>query len=152
MIPLKIRSHIEPTMKIKKSRRQFLQSSGALLLSAAASSPKLAFSAANSSSEDYWEMVRSQFSFTENAVPMNAANLCPSFRAVSEKVALLTADIDQDCSFNNRAKFNDLQETHALLWQTNFTLTATKSLWWEIPAKPTTLLIMACNYKAVMRC
>ena len=97
-------------MKIKNSRRQFLQSSSALLLSVAASSPKLAFSATSSSSEDYWEMVRSQFSFTENAVPMNAANLCPSLRAVTEKVDLLTADIDQDCSFNNRVKFNGLQE------------------------------------------
>jgi isopenicillin-N epimerase len=66
--------------------------------------------------DDYWEMVRSQFSFTETAVPMNAANLCHSFRAVSEKVALLTADIDLNCSFNNRAKFADLvEQTRALV-------------------------------------
>lgn len=56
-------------------------------------------------------MVRNQFSFTENAVPMNAANLCPAFRAVTEKNSLMTADIDQDCSFNNRAKYADLLET-----------------------------------------
>lgn len=47
---------------------------------------------------------------------MNAANLCPSFRGVSERVALLTADIDQDCSFNNRAKFGDmLEKTRSLI-------------------------------------
>ena len=60
--------------------------------------------------EEYWQHVRNQFSFSENIVPMNAANLCPSFRMVSEQVALLTSDIDVDCSFNNRAKFNDLRE------------------------------------------
>jgi selenocysteine lyase/cysteine desulfurase len=41
---------------------------------------------------------------------MNAANLCPSFRAVAETVSTLTYDIDRDCSFNNRAKFTDLLE------------------------------------------
>jgi len=61
-------------------------------------------------SEAYWEQVRAQFSFTENTVPMNAANLCPSFRAVAENVQLLTADIDRDCSFNNRSKFAGLLE------------------------------------------
>ena len=61
--------------------------------------------------EDYWQQVRAQFSFTEDTVPMNAANLCPSFRAVAENVQLLTADIDRDCSFNNRSKFGGLLES-----------------------------------------
>jgi len=101
------------------SRRKFLLSSSALLLASASvsqlsvaqngSTPNPAFNSAVSS-EDYWLMVRGQFSFSENAVPMNAANLCPSFRAVAENVALMTADIDRDCSFNNRAKFSDLLE------------------------------------------
>jgi len=60
---------------------------------------------------DYWEMVRRQFSFPESRVPMNAANLCPSPRAVSDQVAELTRDIDADCSFQNRAKFQNLLET-----------------------------------------
>jgi selenocysteine lyase/cysteine desulfurase len=55
-------------------------------------------------------MVREQFSFADSVVPMNAANLCPSFRAVGEQVTLLTADIDKDCSFNNRSKFSTLLE------------------------------------------
>ena len=41
---------------------------------------------------------------------MNAANLCPSFRAVTDSVEHFTADIDQDCSFNNRAKYSRLLE------------------------------------------
>jgi isopenicillin-N epimerase len=90
------------------SRRGFLKTSTTLVAGAAASS-SISF-AQQTDGEDFWDMVRNQFSFTEKAVPMNAANLCPSFRAVSEKVALLTADIDQDCSFNNRAKFSGLLE------------------------------------------
>ena len=60
--------------------------------------------------EPYWELVRAQFSFTEERVPMNAANLCPSPRSVAARVEDLTRDIDRDCSFNNRAKFRDLTE------------------------------------------
>ena len=41
---------------------------------------------------------------------MNAANLCPSPRAVAERVRELTRDIDVDCSFPNRAKFGPLLE------------------------------------------
>ena len=58
----------------------------------------------------YWDLVRAQFSFEESAVPMNAANLCPSFRSVSNAVSSLTQDIDKDCSFNNRSKFGTLLE------------------------------------------
>ncbi len=61
--------------------------------------------------ERYWDLVRQQFAFTEAKVPMNAANLCPSPRAVAERVTELTRDIDADCSFNNRSKFADLQES-----------------------------------------
>ena len=39
---------------------------------------------------------------------MNAANLCPSPRVVSDCVAELTRDIDADCSHQNRAKFPKL--------------------------------------------
>ena len=63
-----------------------------------------------SDNEAYWEMVRQQFPFREVKVPMNAANLCPSPRQVAEKVVELTQDIDEDCSFNNRAKFKSTLE------------------------------------------
>ena len=100
-------------MTRSKSRREFLKTTSALLLGGAGMSAAEAQRqlAAPGRDESYWEMVRAQFSFTEDAVPMNAGNLCPSFRAVAENVTLLTADIDRDCSFNNRAKFGDLLET-----------------------------------------
>ena len=60
--------------------------------------------------EAFWRGVRSQFAFRDSAVPMNAANLCPSFRAVTDTLKQLTADIDVDCSFQNRAKFTNLLE------------------------------------------
>lgn len=61
-------------------------------------------------SERDWEMVRRQFPFTEDKIPINAANLAPSPRVVSDRVTELTRDIDIDCSFNNRGKFRDLLE------------------------------------------
>ncbi|MEX2335613.1 MAG: aminotransferase class V-fold PLP-dependent enzyme, partial [Pseudohongiella sp.] len=100
-----------------QSRRRFLRTSGALLLGAASVQVKLAQAQqdiseifAAGSGEDYWLSVRNQFSFADDAVPMNAANLCPSFRIVAQHVAAMTADIDQDCSFNNRARFSGFLE------------------------------------------
>jgi selenocysteine lyase/cysteine desulfurase len=60
--------------------------------------------------ESYWRLIRWQFSFREDKVPMNAANLCPSPVSIAERVTELTRDIDIDCSFNNRAKFTGLLE------------------------------------------
>ena len=94
--------------EISSSRRDFLQSTAAILAGATAVVPRLA--SAQPGSAEYWNLVRTRFAFTERVVPMNAANLCPSFRAVAENRALLSADIDIDCSFNNREKFNDLLE------------------------------------------
>jgi selenocysteine lyase/cysteine desulfurase len=65
--------------------------------------PKLLNAAATG--EAYWTVVRNHFPFSEERVPMNAANLCPSPRAVAERVSELTRDIDVDCSFQNREKF-----------------------------------------------
>jgi isopenicillin-N epimerase len=98
-------------MDMTTSRRKFLQSSGALLLGAAASTSAVNGApqpTTNPGNPDYWALVRSKFAFSETSIPMNAANLCPSFRSVAEAVQTLTYDIDQDCSFNNRAKFRNL--------------------------------------------
>jgi len=62
------------------------------------------------SSDDYWQLVRALFAFDEQHVPMNAANLCPSFSAVADAVQRLTTEIDLDVSFNNRARFGELLE------------------------------------------
>ena len=99
-----------------KSRRSFLKgiAASAALLPAALESAEAATSAlaqTPAEGEAYWDLVRAQFSFREEKVPMNAANLCPSSRAVAERVDELTSDIDRDCSFNNRAKFRGLLET-----------------------------------------
>jgi len=112
----------------KVSRRSFLLEvgGGAALVPAAAaslarSSPLPAAAAASfarsstrpaaaSPDESYWQMIRRQFAFSEEKIPLNAANLCPSPRVVAERVAELTRDIDVDCSFDNRAKFRQLRE------------------------------------------
>ena len=57
-------------------------------------------------SEQYWEMVGEQFPLRTGKIPMNAANLCPSPRVVSDRVAELLRDEDADVSNPNRAKFN----------------------------------------------
>ena len=91
------------------SRRYFLKTTSAMFVGSVATTALPRSSSARTDS-DYWDTVRNQFAFTETKVPMNAANLCPSFRAVAENVAQLTADIDVDCSFNNREKFSELLE------------------------------------------
>jgi selenocysteine lyase/cysteine desulfurase len=99
----------------EKSRRSFLTevAAAAAVLPGAFRAPvaKGSFAGSALDGEAYWGLVRAQFSFSEEKVPMNAANLCPSPRSVAERVTELTTDIDRDCSFNNRAKFEDLLES-----------------------------------------
>ncbi|MDE2980074.1 MAG: aminotransferase class V-fold PLP-dependent enzyme [Gemmatimonadota bacterium] len=104
-------------MKRRTSRRSFLTdvAAGAVVLPAAisrATDPPAwpPTGPASPADESYWKQVRAQFSFTEQRVPMNAANLCPSPRSVAARVEDLTRDIDRDCSSNNRAKFRTLTE------------------------------------------
>jgi len=100
------------------ARRQFLRSAGVALAGAATLSARYVQAQAEISDvldprldgEAFWQQVRAQFIFTDDKVPMNAANLCPAFRKVADFVASMTADIDRDCSFNNRAKFSALHE------------------------------------------
>lgn len=91
------------------SRRAFLIGSSAVALGALATKSPLIL-AQQGNKEELWRSVRAQFTFTDAIVPMNAANLCPSFEAVARRVAALTSDIDRDCSSNNRAKFSALLE------------------------------------------
>ena len=102
-------------MQIDPSRRSFLakMAGGIAVFPASALARSGSFSLFSSVDEgsSYWELVRQQFPFHEDRVPMNAANLCPSPRMVAEQVSELTRDIDIDCSFQNRSKFHDLQES-----------------------------------------
>jgi selenocysteine lyase/cysteine desulfurase len=93
-------------MSLSASRRGFFRA-----VAGAAALPGFAASlAAAPGDAARWQAIRKQFAFSESKVPMNAANLCPSPRVVTERVAELTADIDLDCSFQNRAKFAGLLE------------------------------------------
>jgi selenocysteine lyase/cysteine desulfurase len=93
-------------MSASPSRRSFFRAAAG-----AAALPGFAASLAAASGDvARWQAVRKQFAFPESKVPMNAANLCPSPRAVAERVTELTADIDLDCSFQNRVKFAGLLE------------------------------------------
>lgn len=99
-------------MSRSPSRRLFLRrlAGGAAaggFLSLGGLSPALAAAAPG---DAFWRIVRQQFPFSDDKVPMNAANLCPSPLAVSRKVSEWTRDIDVDCSFNNRAKFKQTLE------------------------------------------
>jgi selenocysteine lyase/cysteine desulfurase len=102
-------------MAEQPSRRSFLRLAGGAALAPATAAALGELSPLQGSAppggEDYWQMVRRQFPFGEGKVPMNAANLCPSPRAVAEQVAELTRAIDVDCSFQSRARFHDLLET-----------------------------------------
>ena len=87
------------------TRRAFLRT--------AAATPALlpVVRAAAADDETLFRLVRREFPFDEDRVPMNAANLCPSPRSVGDRVSELTRDIDHDCSFQNRGKFADFRET-----------------------------------------
>src|SRR5262245_54858010 len=94
-------------MAEQPSRRSFLRLAGA---AAALGEVAPLRGSAPPGGDDYWQMVRRQFPFREDKVPMNAANLCPAPRAVAEQVAELTRATDVDCSFQSRARFHDLLE------------------------------------------
>jgi selenocysteine lyase/cysteine desulfurase len=96
-------------MQLATSRRSFLQQAGAVAAFATTTSEAVRniARAETTSGEAYWELVRRQFIFTETAVPMNSANLCPSFQAVADRVTALTRVIDYDVSFKNREQFNE---------------------------------------------
>ena len=101
-------------MSVSHDRRRFLAGlagSAAVLPLGLTPRAQSAGPPAAPSGEAEWIRVREQFAFTEDHVPMNAANLCPSPRVVADRVAELTADTDRDCSSQNRRKFGELLET-----------------------------------------
>ena len=60
--------------------------------------------------EKFWTAVRDQFVMPKDLAILNAANLCPSSAPVLETMYRLTKDMDQDPSFDNRAKLGDGRE------------------------------------------
>jgi len=111
------------------TRRAFLTRTGTAV-AAAAAAPELVFATAvrgndshetldrlgervaarQTTDEEFWRFVRSQFPVRDDLVLMNAANLCPSPFPVQQRVFELTQDVDRDASFQNRGKFDGLAE------------------------------------------
>jgi isopenicillin-N epimerase len=60
--------------------------------------------------EKFWMSVREQFVMPRELTMLNAANLCPSSGPVLETMYRMTKDMDQDPSFENRAKLGDGRE------------------------------------------
>jgi len=60
--------------------------------------------------EKFWTAVRDQFVMPKDLAILNAANLCPSSSPVLETMYKFTKDMDQDPSFDNRAKLGDGRE------------------------------------------
>jgi isopenicillin-N epimerase len=60
--------------------------------------------------EKFWMSVRDQFVMPRDLTMLNAANLCPSSGPVLETMYRMTKDMDQDPSFENRAKLGDGRE------------------------------------------
>ncbi len=93
------------------SRRRFLRNMGSAL-SAATILPLVAQASGHpaglppfTADEDYWQLVKDQFSIRPGYIMMNAANLCPAPRAVSQSVNEAMKSLDQDVSFQHRGQF-----------------------------------------------
>lgn len=66
--------------------------------------------------ERFWQTVRDQFVMPGDLAVLNAANLCPSSAPVLDTLYRATKDMDQDPSFDNRAKLGEgREETRRLL-------------------------------------
>lgn len=62
-------------------------------------------------SEDYWSLVKRQFPLSAGLIYLNAANVCPSSRPVLDRHQEYLRDFHADPSFQNRAKYDKLQES-----------------------------------------
>ncbi|MBL8234675.1 MAG: aminotransferase class V-fold PLP-dependent enzyme, partial [Bryobacterales bacterium] len=92
-------------------RRFFLRSlTGSLPASWLAFQNKLA-AAPPASNEDYWRMVKRQFPLAGGLTYLNAANVCPASRPVMDRHLEYLRDFHADPSFQNREKYDELQES-----------------------------------------
>ena len=104
-----------PESAWRVSRREFMRRLGGTTATGAFLAPALGGRAGKGTSperdERFWEMVKEQFILREGLILMNAANLCPSPLSVMDTVFGYLRDEDQDASFQNRAKYDELRET-----------------------------------------
>lgn len=83
-------------------------------LAAAASNSEFLKQAKNLSTiqevdEQFWQLVKEQFTIDPRLIVLNAANLCPSPHSVRERLFQLSDDLNRDVSFQNRGKFSALR-------------------------------------------
>ena len=104
-----------PESAWRVSRREFMRRLGGTTATGAFLAPGLGGPIGKGRSPEpddrFWEMVKEQFILREGLILMNAANLCPSPISVMETVFGYLRDEDQDASFQNRAKYEELRET-----------------------------------------
>ena len=74
-------------------------------------SSALAAEAVRGDGEDYWKLVRRQFPLEDGLTYLNAANVCPASRPVLDRHAELLRDFHANPSFQNRDKYERLQES-----------------------------------------
>jgi len=84
-------------------RRDFLKTVGGASLTGGLLGYPAAVMAVNTDRPDH------AFSFADDKVPMNAANLCPRPRAITKAVARYGAELDADMSGANRRRIMDMK-------------------------------------------
>lgn len=110
---------------MSESRRNFLKSvsatagmsalflSGSSNMALAAQNMRDAIGSASglmTENEDFWKAVQSEFIIEKDLIMLNAANMTPTPRIVHETVIEHTRDMEANCSFQNRAKYQDLTQ------------------------------------------
>jgi selenocysteine lyase/cysteine desulfurase len=101
-------------------RRKFLEqllaaSFTGLAIPSIAGAMELLLPPSNADDEKYWENLKMQFAVPDNLMMMNAANLCPSPKAIHERVIDLTKALNKDVSFQYRTLFGTLRKNSIAL-------------------------------------
>lgn len=60
--------------------------------------------------EEFWKTVQNEFIIEKDLIMLNAANMTPTPKIVHDTVIEHTRDMEMNCSFQNRAKYNELNE------------------------------------------
>jgi selenocysteine lyase/cysteine desulfurase len=66
--------------------------------------------AIGANTEEYWQVVKRQFPLADGLIYVNAANVCPASRPVLDRHQEFLRDFQADPSFQNRTKYENLQE------------------------------------------
>jgi selenocysteine lyase/cysteine desulfurase len=92
------------------SRRQIFRNLAASLPASWALFQTNLAAAGPSNGEAYWKIVKREFPLADGLIYLNAANVCPASRPVLDKHQEYLRDFHADPSFQNRDKYEKLQE------------------------------------------